>query len=186
MSARHLQGIFKTYSCVLMKTSWRRLEDIFCLRLQRPSSRRLDQNKYIRLSHTSSRHIQDVLSRRLQVVFKTPSRRLAKTSSRHLQDVFNMFQDVLQKLLQEIFKTSPRRFEDVFKTSPRYLQGVLQGCFEDFFKTYYQVKMFLLTSLQDVFNTFLRRSAKRIIYRRICLGHTSEKFLGSVQNLQDR
>ena len=136
-------------------------------------------------------------SSRFQDAFKASCKNVFKTSSRRLQYVFKMscqnvlkmsskrLQDVLQKLLQEIFKTSPRRFEDVFKTSPRYLQGVLQGCFEDFFKTYYQVKMFLLTSLQDVFNTFLRRSAKRIIYRRICLGHTSEKFLGSVQNLQD-
>ena len=39
---------------VLMKTSWRRLEDIFCLRLQKTSSRRLDQDKHIRYTHTSS------------------------------------------------------------------------------------------------------------------------------------
>ena len=134
--------------------------------------------------------LQDIFKTSCQDVFKSFSRRLQGVLQKRLQDIFKTssicLQDVLQKLLQEIFKTSPRRFEDVFKTSPRYLQGVLQGCFEDFFKTYYQVKMFLLTSLQDVFNTFLRRSAKRIIYRRICLGHTSEKFLGSVQNLQDR
>ena len=32
------------------------------IRLQKTSSRRLDQDEYIRLSHTSSRRLQDVLS----------------------------------------------------------------------------------------------------------------------------
>ena len=112
--ARHLEGVFKTSSrrlaktysrhlqevsqrshqtFVLMKTFWRRLEDVFRLRLQKTSSRRLGQDQYIRLGYTSSRRLQDVFktfSRRLQDVFKTFSRRLQdifKTSSRHLQDV---------------------------------------------------------------------------------------------------
>ena len=87
---------------------WRCLEDVFGLRLQKTSSRRLDQDEYIRLTHTSSRRLhQDqhirlghTSSRRLQDVFKT--------SSRHLQDVFKMF----WKRLQDIFKTSSRRFQD--------------------------------------------------------------------------
>ena len=58
---------------------WRRLEDVFRLRLQKISSRRLDQDQYIRLGHTSSRFPQEA--------FKTSSRRLAKTSSRHFQGV---------------------------------------------------------------------------------------------------
>ena len=153
-----LQGVFKTYSRCLAKTSSSCSQKAF---------------------KASCKNVFKTSSRRLQYVFKLSGQNVLKTSSKRLQDV-------LQKRLHEIFKTSPRRFKDAFKTFSRYLQGVLQGCFEDFFKTYYQVKMFLLTSLQDVFNTFLRRSAKRIIYRRICLGHTSEKFVGSVQNLQDR
>ena len=48
--------------------------------------------------------------------------------------------------------------------------------------------------LQDIFRTFWRRfedvSGKYckddVTYRRICLGHTSEKFMVSVQNLQER
>ena len=60
---------------------WRRLEDVFRLRLQKTSSRRLDQDEYVRPSLTSS---QDVLVKTnifalaicLQDVFKTSSRRL--------------------------------------------------------------------------------------------------------------
>ena len=47
------------------------------------------------------RHLQDVLQKRLQYVFKTPSRRFEdvfKTSSRHLQNI-------LQRHLQDVFKT---------------------------------------------------------------------------------
>ena len=80
---------------ILMKTSWRRIEDVFCLCLQKTSSRHLDQDEHIRLSHASSRRRQDqyirlgyMSSRRLQEVFKTSSRRLRKTSSRHLQEKF--------------------------------------------------------------------------------------------------
>ena len=73
-----------------MKASWRCLEDIVHLRLQKMFSRRL-QDEYICLSHTSL--LQDVFktswSRPIysswSYVFKTSSRRLAKTSSRHLQ-----------------------------------------------------------------------------------------------------
>ena len=166
---------------------WRRLEDVFRLRLHNPSSRRLDQDEYIRLSHTSSEDVLVktnifVLAIRLQDVFKTSSRRLAKmssrrlakTSSRRLQDVFK----TSSRHLQDVFKTSCK---NVFKTSSRRLQDVLQKYLQDVFKTYHQVKLFLLTSLQDVFNMFLRRTTKRTICRRICLGHTSEKVMVSVQ-----
>ena len=59
---------------------------------------------------------------------------------------------------------------------------------QDVFKTYHQVKLFLLTRLWEAFNTFLRRSfPKTIIYRGICPGNTSsDKFMVSVQNLQVR
>ena len=143
-------------------SSWKRLKVVFCLRLQKTSSRRL----------------QDVLMKAnifLLII------RLQKTSSRRLQDVLvktNIF--VLSIRLQDVFKTSSRRFQDVFKTSSRRLQ--------DIFKTYHQVKLFLLTRLWEAFNRFLRRSfPKAIIYRGICPGNTtSDKFMVSVQNLQER
>ena len=88
---------------VLMKSSWRRLDQDEYVRLSLKSSedvfktpsRRLGQDQYIRLGHMSSRRFQDVFktsSRRFQDVFKTScknvfktsSRRLAKTSSRRL------------------------------------------------------------------------------------------------------
>ena len=135
--------------------------------LMKTSLRRLSSSSSEDVFKTSSRRLgQDqyirlgyTSSRRLQDVFKTSSRRLAKTSSRHLQDVF--------------------------KTFWRRLQDVLQRYLQDVFKTYHQVKLFLLTSLQDVFNMFLRRTTKRTICRRICLGHTSEKVMVSVQNLEE-
>ena len=84
------------------------------------SLRRLGQDQNIRLGHTSLRRLQDVF----------------KTSSRHLQDVLpRRLQDVLQKRLQDIFKTSSRCLQDVLKTS------------SSLFKTYHQVKLFLLTRL---------------------------------------
>ena len=48
---------------------------------------------------------------------------------------------------------------------------------------YHQIKLFLLTRLRDAF-MFPRRIAKVVIYGRICLGHTSEIFMVSVQNSQ--
>ena len=116
---------------VLMKTSSRRLGDVFHLRLQK----------------TSSRGLQDVL---IKTNIFALLIRLQKTSSRSLQDV-------LQKRLQDVFKTSSRRFENVFKRSSRPLPEVLQRCLQDTFKTYYQVKLFLLTQFQGVFETYLKR-----------------------------
>ena len=95
--------------------------------------------------------------------------------------------------LEDIFKMSWSRpiyssWPYVFKTSSRHLQDVLQRYLQDVFKMYHQVKLFLLTRLWEVFNTFLRRSfPKTVIYRRICLSNTtSNKFMVSVTNLQER
>ena len=84
---RRLEDVFRLR---LPKTSSRRLQDVLiktnmftlALCLQKTSSRRLGEDQYIRLGYTSSRRLQDV--------FKTSSRHLQdvfKTSSRHLQDV---------------------------------------------------------------------------------------------------
>ena len=97
---------------------------------------------------TSSRRLQDVLRKRLQGIFKTFSKRFQNVSLlRHLQNV-------LKTSCKNVFKTSSRRFEDVFKTSSRHLQEVLQRCLQDVFKTYHQVKLFLLTRFQDVFEMY--------------------------------
>ena len=73
------------------------------------------------------------------------------------------------------------------KASSRYCQDVLQRYLQDVFKTYHQVKLFLLARLQDVFDMysahFLRWTAKTVIYRTICLGHTSIKNLWSVYKI---
>ena len=158
------------------------------------SWRRLEQDEYVRLTLTSSEDVLVqtnalVLAIRLQDVFEVFPRRLAKTSSRRFQDVFktsckNVFKTSsrrLEKRIQDIFKTSSRRFEDVIKTS-------CKDSFQDVFKTYHQVKLFLVTRLWKAFNTFLRLSSpKTIIYRAICPGNTtSDKFMVSVQNLQER
>ena len=100
------------------------------IRFQRTSSRRLDRGQYIRLSHTSSGRLQDFFKtswRRLQDVSKTPNKNVLKTSSKRL-------------------KTSWRRLA---KMSSRHLQ--------DFFKIYYQLKLFLLIHLQEVCQTSSRR-----------------------------
>ena len=68
-------------------------------------------------------------------VFKTYSRRIP---------------DVLPRRLENIFKASSRRLA---KTSSGRLQDVLLRRF----KTYHQVKLFLLTRFQDAFETYSKR-----------------------------
>ena len=93
---------------------------------------------------------------------------------RRLQDVLiknNIF--VLAIRLQDVLKSS---YQDVFKTLSRHLQDILQKPPQDIFKT----------SCKDVFKMFSRRIIKLncLPRSRICLGHTSEKFMVSVENLQ--
>ena len=95
------------------------------LRLQKTSSRRLHQDRYIHITHTSSEN-----------VLKTSWRRLD-------QGKYILLGHTSSKRLQDVFKTSCK---NVFKTSTRHLQNV--------FKTYHQVKLFLLTRFQDVFGTY--------------------------------
>ena len=135
----------------------------------------------IRLQKTSWRRLQDVLVKTSIIVLSIRLQDVFQMFSRRLQDVLK---DDLQKRLQDVFKKSSRRFQDVFKTSSRRLANTSWRHLQDVLKTYHQVKLFLLTSLWEVFNMFVRRTAKTVVYRRIHLGHTSEKFMVSVQNLQ--
>ena len=104
--------------------------------------------------------------------------RLQNTSSRRLEDFLiktNIFalvirlQDVLVKTnifvwAIRLAKISLRRFQDVSSS-----------------------ETVLVNTSSRSFNTFLRRTPKTVIYRGICLGHsTSEKFMTSVPNLQER
>ena len=105
---------------------WRRLEDVFHLRLQKTSWRslqdvliktniftlviRLQKASWSRPIYSSWPYVFKTSSRRFQDVFKTYSRRLAITSSRHFEDVF-------KKSCKNVFKTSSRRLKDVLKTS---------------------------------------------------------------------
>ena len=143
----------------------------------------------IRLQKTSSRRLQDVLIKTNIFVLVIRLQDLFKTFLRRVQDVYQKrLQDVLKTPSRRLQDISPKRLPDVFKPSSKRLQDVLQRYLQDVFKTYHQVKLFLLTRLWETFNTFLRRSfPKTIIYRGICPGNTtSDKFMVSVQNLQER
>ena len=139
----------------------------------------------MRLQKTSSRRFQNVLIKtnifvlviRLQVAFKMFSRRVAKTSSRRLEDMF-------KTSWQVVLKTCSRRLD---KSPWRYLQDVLASRLEDVFKTSSRRlgKMFSRRIIRLVFSSSLRRTGKMIIYRKIFLGCTSEKFMGGVQHFQE-
>ena len=104
------------HTFLLMKTSYRRLENVFRLRLPDVLIKTNIFVLLIRLQKTCSRRLQDVLIKTNIIVLVI-----------HLQDVFNTFrsylQDVLQRCLQDVFKTYYHsklflltRFQDVFET----------------------------------------------------------------------
>ena len=135
---------------VLMKTYWRHPKEVFCLRLQKASSRCLDQDENIHLTHTCSEEL-----------FKTSSRRLNEDQIIvlviRLQDVFKRFSRRLKTSSRFLAKASSNRLQDAFETSSRRLQGVLQRFLEDVFKTYHQGKLFLLTRFQNDFEKYSKR-----------------------------
>ena len=115
---------------------------------------------------------------------------LQKTSSRRLdEDEYILINHTSSVRLGQdqyirLIHTSSRRLEDVFKTSSRRPANTSWWHLQDVLKTYHQVKLFLLAGLWEVFNMFVRLTAKTVVYRRIHLGHTSEKFMVSILNLQ--
>ena len=102
--------------------------------------------------------------RSLQDFFKTSWSRpiysswlyVFKTSSRRFEDIFK----TSSRRFQDVFKTSSSHFQDVFKTYSWHLQDVFKTfwrCLQDVFKRYHQVKLFLLTLFQDVFEIYSKR-----------------------------
>ena len=136
-----------------MKTSWKRLKDVFRLRLQDIFKTNIFA-LVICLQKTSSRRLQYVLIKTNIFVLAIHLQDVFKTSSRHLQDIL------------------PRRLQDAFKRSSRCPQKRLQDIFK--------------TSCKDAFKMFWRCIIRLncLPSSRICLGHTSEKFMVNVENLQ--
>ena len=98
---------------------------------------------------------------RLPDVFKASCKNILKTSSRHIQrhlakEFSRRLQNAFKTLCKDVFKTFSRRFQ--VNTCSRRFQG-----------------------FKDAFNAFFRCTGKTIIYRKICLGHTSERFMLRVQ-----
>ena len=132
-----------------------------------PANSRLSENimktSWRQLSSLSSRrldqgeyiHLSLTSSRRLQCVFKTSC-----------QYVFNILQDVFNTSLRHLQDVWSRHLQDLLKTSSRRLAKMSSRHLQDVFKTY---------------STRSRRTAKKIIYRKICLGHTFDKVMVMVQ-----
>ena len=133
----------QTYA--LMKTSWRCLEDVFRLRVQ----------------ETSSRRLQNVLVKTIMFALVILFRKCLQDYLTNIFVLIMRLQDILQKHLQDIFKTSWRHFEDVFKMSCKDVFKTRSRRFQDVFKMYHYLKLFLLppfhTSsrhIQRVFETY--------------------------------
>ena len=95
-------------------------------------------------------------------VLKTSWRRLLSSSS---EDVFKTYskcfdQDEYIRLIHTSYFTN---------RSSRRLEDVLQRCLQDVFKTYYQVKLFLVTQLQDFFETY-SKPFRAVLLRRLSTG----------------
>ena len=137
-----------------IRSWWRHLEDVFHLRLQRTSSKCLQDvliktNMFallIRLQKMSSRRLQDALIKTIIFVLAI-----------HLQDVFKTFsrrfQDVLQKLLQDIFRMSCK---DFFKTLSRSRFWEIFGQCRKFLKFYHK-SMVLVFDFTTSFSRCLQK-----------------------------
>ena len=97
-------------------------------------------------------------------VFKKSSRCLDK-------DEYICLGHTLSRRLQEVIITSSRCLQDVFK---RYYDWNWTACVNT--SSIY---------LHDLLNTFLRPTAGTILYKKICTGHTAEKFMVHLQILKN-
>ena len=123
-----------------------------------------------------------VTSQQTFVLMKTSSRRLDQDEYIRLthtssEDVFKTSSRRLdQGQYIRLDHTSSRRLQDIFKTSSRRLAKTSSRHLQDIFKT--------SSRLSENFFKTSSTISKMVIFRRICLGHISEKFMVSVQNLQ--
>ena len=123
-----------------------------------------------------------VTSQQTFVLMKTSSRRLDQDEYIRLthtssEDVFKTSSRRLdQGQYIRLDHTSSRRLQDIFKASSRRLAKTSSRHLQDIFKT--------SSTLSENFFKTSSTISKMVIFRRICLGHISEKFMVSVQNLQ--
>ena len=103
-------------------------KDVFRLRLQSTSSRRLDQDKYVRPSLTSS---EDVLKTSWSRAIYLSELYVFKRSSTRFQDVFRRLQGIFKTSSRRLQGVLPRRFQEVFKTSSRRLAKISSRRFQD-------------------------------------------------------
>ena len=114
-------------------------EDVF-----KTFSRCLHQGYYICFTHMSS---EDIFKTSLRCLDQDQytclgHRSSSNTSWKRLQDVLKTF----WRHLQEVLETFSKCLQNSFRTSSR--------CLQDVCKTYHQVKLFLLTCFQDVFEIY--------------------------------
>ena len=139
--ANFLRKLFKNICERLLQIIWPFSANI---RLDKNFARCLEDVFRLCVQKTSSRRLQDDLIKTNIFPLVT---RLHKTSSRRLdQDEYIRLSHRSSIRLQYVFKTSSKR---LVSASSRYLQDVL--------KMYHQVKLFLLTRLQDIFETYSMR-----------------------------
>ena len=132
--------------------SWRRLEDVFRLRLQKTSSSIRIRSPY---SYVFRKRLQDVFKMSWSRPIYLSWLYVFKTSSRRFQDVFKILTKTSSRRFEDVFKTSLRHLRDVLpKTSSKRLQDVLHECLQDIFKTSCKLQDVLQRCLQDIFETY--------------------------------
>ena len=101
------------------------------------------------------KRFEDVLKTSSVLVFKTNIFVLVITSSRSYDgDKYIRPGHTSSRCFEDLFKTSSRRLQGIFRTSWQdALKTSSKRLHEDVFKMYHQVKLFVLTRLQDVFET---------------------------------
>ena len=124
------------------------LKTTFRLRLQKMSSRRLDQDEYIRLSHTSS-----------EDVFKTSWSR----------PIYSSWLYVFKTSCENVFTTSSRRLQDILKKSSKRLQDIFKTSCKDVFKTFSRRIIKLNSYCKHVFETYSTRFFD-VLQRRLSTG----------------
>ena len=156
---------FSKISHNTLKTSWRRLEDVF---------------------RTSWRRFWIISWRRLQNVLKITLQDVLKMSWRCLVDVFK----TSWRPLEEFLKTF---LQGVLKTSLRYLQSILKTFFQDVLKTSWrrlqdvwprQIYQSWTRPREDVLKTSSEDEEKDVFIKTIVFWATCNAYTGFFTNIQ--